>query len=343
MQCPVCGEDCIRHAHEIIELLPTIFTPCEGCESRILNKSSPLGDQAYRAPCSCGKRFIDEVFAHLYTLMVEEGVLSATRPLKDVGYPLVHPGFAMTAPPFLPRDSLVLLSPVVTKKVAERVVQEVPEIKGVVRCGSFIPGAVDINLTGEIQVYELLAGCDVRADVFTTQTSPVVVYKQQSLLHIEFPRGYDPKIVTVGVHVKRRMPRIFVDACCGAGTLGILGGILGVPRVILNDAWYAAAFWTAMNLEVNREFLLIEEIQLLKTLPELERVPVRRDPILVAQTTGEQVLQVYQGDFNKLPDLLPRESGILTVIDLYEKGDRVFNQRLEKEWRERTGGEVFIP
>jgi hypothetical protein len=31
------------------------------------------------------------------------------------------------------------------------------------------------------------------------------------------------------------------------------------------------------------------------------------------------------------------------VIDLYEKGDRVFNQRLKKEWRDRTGGEVFIP
>ncbi len=343
MQCPACGKDCIRPAHEIVALLPTIFAPCERCESRLLDKSSPLGDQHYREPCLCQKRFIDEVFAHLYTILVEEGILSPSRPLKDVGYPLVHPGFAMNAPPFLPRDSLVLLSPVVTKGVAERMVRDVPEIKGVVHCGSFIPGAVDVDLTARPQVYKLLAGCDVRADVFTTQISPIVIYKQQSLLHIEFPRGYDPKIIGVGVHVKRTMPRIFVDACCGAGTLGILAGTLGVPRVILNDAWYAAAFWAAMNLEVNRENLLIEKIQFHRTFPELETTPIRRESVLVAEATGEQELQVYQGDFHRLPDLLPAESGILTAIDLYDKADPTFNRRLVKEWRERTGGEVFIP
>ena len=52
-------------------------------------------DLTYSEPCSCGKRFIDEVFAHMYVIMREEGVLGEDDPLAAVGSPLVHPGFAM--------------------------------------------------------------------------------------------------------------------------------------------------------------------------------------------------------------------------------------------------------
>jgi hypothetical protein len=249
----------------------------------------------------------------------------------------------MTRPPYLPRKSLVLLSRQVDRKTADRLMREVPELRGVVKCGDFTPGAVDVDLTTPPRVYELLAGCDVRADIFFTQHSPVVLYKQQSLTHIEFPRGYDPKIVSVGVELRRTMPTVFVDASSGVGTLGILGAISGVRHVILNDAWYAAAYWSAYNVEVNREHLLVEPVRFLKEYSELQEHPVVVEPVKVAEAEGAQKIEVYQGDFRRLGSVIPKEKSILTVIDLFRKSDPEANRRILEEWRQQVGGEAFIP
>ena len=114
------------------------------------------------------------------------------------------------------------------------------------------------------KVYTLLAGCDVRASVFNTAFGQVVIYLQQSHMHIEFPREKNPKIDSVERKLNEIMPRIFVDAACGAGTLGLVAAGTGVPCVIMNDAWYAAAFWAAFNLQVNREFFLVDEVRMLR-------------------------------------------------------------------------------
>jgi hypothetical protein len=343
MQCPVCGQDCVTRAQDLLGTLETVFAPCTECRGRTLDKTRPPPDLAITRPCPCGKRFIDEVFLHLYSIMVEEGALSKEDPLKKVGMPLVHPGFAMEGAPYLPTNSLLLLSTVVDGPVAKRLHKEVPEVRGVVKCGSFVPGAVDVNLSAAPRVYELLAGCDVRADVFYTQHSPVVVYKQQSLIHIEFPRGYDPKIVNVGVHLRHTLPRAFVDASCGVGTLGIIAAQYGVPHVIMNDAWYAAAFWAAFNLSVNSESLLAGEIHILEDYASMASHKILREPRRIAYTEGKQLIEVYQGDFRNLPPLIPEREKILTVIDLFEKGDEALNQRIKEEWLDRVGGEVFIP
>jgi len=343
MKCPVCGNDCVQKAHEIIDTLSDVFSPCNECHGRTLDKNSPLSDGFFVKPCRCGKRFIDEVYAHIYSIFIEEGNLTSSDALKKVGYPLIHPGFAMTSAPYLPQNSLVLLSPVVSKSTADRTLDEVPEVRGLVKCGQFTPGGIDVDFMKIPRTYELLAGCDVRADIFYTQTHPVVVYKQQSRLHIEFPRGYDPKIISVGVNIRRSKPKVFIDACCGAGTLGIFGGMLGVPRIILNDAWYAAAFWAAYNLKVNSEFLLVNEVKMLKEYRDMESHPIIREPEKVAMVDGDQHLEVYQGDFRLLHKVIPKESSILAVIDLFEKGDNELNHRIEREWIDLVGGEVFIP
>jgi hypothetical protein len=249
----------------------------------------------------------------------------------------------MAEPPYLPKNSLLLLSQVVEEPVARRLYKEVPEVRGVVKCGRFVPGAVDVDLSVPPRVYELLAGCDVRADVFYTQHSPVVVYKQQSMIHIEFPRGYDPKIISVGVHLRHSLPSVFVDASCGAGTLGIIAAQYGVPHVIMNDAWYAAAFWAAFNLKVNSDSLLGGEIHILEDYASMASHPVVREPRRIAYTEGKQLVEVYQGDFRNLPPLIPEKDRILTIIDLFEKGDEALNRRILDEWRGRVGGEVFIP
>jgi len=170
-----------------------------------------------------------------------------------------------------------------------------------------------------------------------------VVYKQQSLIHIEFPRGYDPKIISVGVNLRHALPSVFVDAACGVGTLGIIAAAYGVPHVIMNDPWYAAAFWAAFNLKVNIEGLLVDEVHILEDYASMASHPVVREPRKIASTEGKQLIEVYQGDFRNLPPLIPERDRILTIIDLFEKGDEALNRRILGEWRSRVGGEVFIP
>ncbi|MDT8356885.1 MAG: hypothetical protein RQ758_00100 [Methanomicrobiaceae archaeon] len=343
MKCPVCGQDCVEEAHEIVDLLAEVFRPCPGCMGRNLNKNQPPPDIAVVPICDCGKRYIDDVYVHLYSVMVEEGVLAPTDPLKTVGYPLVHPGFAMQEPPFLPRNSLVLLSPVVNEACARRLVDEVPEIRGVVKSADFVPGITDVDLDGIPETYELLAGCDVRANVFYTQNTPIVLYKQQSLMHIEFPRGYDPKIVSVGVQVRHHEPRVFVDAACGSGTLSLTAGLYGIPHVICNDAWYAAAFWTAYNLRVNRENLAFDGVKCFYEIEELKEHPIEKEPKKIAETIGgSQFFEVYQGDFHLLHKVLSKEVD-LAVLDLFEKKDPKRMKREMEKWKEHVGGEVFIP
>lgn len=342
MKCPVCGKDCVSSAQKILESLPTIFLPCSGCGIRMLDKRAPLSDLSYLPPCVCGKRFIDEVFAHLYVIMVEQGDLKKTDPLFAVGSPLIHPGFAVERPPFLPEKSLVLLSKKVTKETALRIIEEVPEIRGVVRSGDFTPGLAHMNFNMVPQVYELLAGCDVRADVFPFRNGALVLYKQQSLIHIEFPRGYDPKIRMIEQRIGMLPVKKFVDACCGVGTLGLTAACLGVDHVVLNDAWYASAFWSAFNLEVNRQALRVSRIRIFEQYRDLQRHPVVRHPLRIAETEGEQVIEVYQGDFRQLHHVLTTPPD-LSVIDLFDKKDQVANEQILEEWKKKIGGEVFIP
>jgi hypothetical protein len=335
--------DCVKSAKDILSTLPTIFLPCPECSMRTLDKRQPLPSLEYARPCSCGKRFIDEVFAHIWVVMVEGGNLKVTDPLIAAGSPLIHPGFVMDRPPFLPEKSLVLLSPSVTKKTAERLVQEVPELRGVVRTGDFVPGIASEDLNSVPRVYELLAGCDVRADVFPLATGPLVMYKQQALVHIEFPRVGYPKIHSVVHHVGNPPVPVFIDACSGVGTLGLTAACLGVPRVVMNDAWYASAFWSAFNLEVNREYLAIDRVRIFEQIQDMARHPVVREPVKIAETEGAQVIEVYQGDFHVLPSVLGSGTSPVTVLDLFEKKDRVVIDRIRKEWLEKIGGEVFIP
>ena len=343
MKCPVCEMDCITPAKDLLATLHSIFLPCADCGMRNLDKRLPLPALHHEPPCSCGKRFIDEVFAHMYSIMVEEGDLKPTDPLLTVGIPLVHPGFAMDRPPFLPEKSLVLLTAKASKLTAQRLFLEVPEVRGVVKKDDFIPGITNPDLRSVPKVYELLAGCDVRADVYPLRTGPLVMYKQQSLIHIEFPRPGYPKIRAVEQHVGQPPVSYFVDACSGVGTLGLAAACLGVPHVVLNDAWYASAFWSAFNLEINRAYLKINRVKIYEQLHDLQKHPVTADPIKIAETAGEQVIEVYQGDFRKLYTVLSPGSNPVTALDIFDKNDQNVVQEIRNEWLNRVGGEVFVP
>ncbi|WP_214020965.1 hypothetical protein [Methanoculleus sp.] len=341
MNCPVCGGDCIEDAPTLLARLPHTFAPCPDCMGLTYDKRAPPPDLSPAEPCpSCARRFIDEVFAQIYRVMAAEGDLAGTEPLGAAGTPLVHPGFAMRSAPYLPPSSLVLLSRSVGERTAARLVAEVPEVRGVVRAGAGTPGVRDTD--AEPNVHALLAGCDVRADVFSTRQGPIVIYKQQSVLHVEFPRDRDEKILSLERRIREQRPRTFVDACCGAGTLGLAAARAGVPRVIANDAWYAAAYWTACNLRVNREFLGIGEVTMHRSCDDLRRRPVARDPVPVATASGAQEIEVYQGDLRLLPAVLPPEID-LAALDLFEKADAGKIEEITRAWRARVGGAIFIP
>jgi hypothetical protein len=343
MECPVCGSDCVHSAPEILNDLPTRFFPCGKCSMRVLDKRAPLPVLKYAAPCSCGKRFIDEVFAHMYVIMREEGDLISHDPLIAVGSPLIHPGVAMDLPPFLPAKSLLLLSGKVQEKAARRIVTEVPEVRGVVKTANFVPGLVSHDLNTVPRVYRLLAGCDVRADIYPLATGPLVVYKQQSLIHIEFPRAGYPKLRSVAAHVGTPPVPFFVDACSGPGTLGLAAACMGVPHVIMNDAWYASAFWSAFNLEVNRVYFDIEKVRIYRQLGDMAGHPVAREPVKIAETMGRQTIEVYQGDFRKLDRVIPGDAHPVAALDVFDKNNQKEISALLHDWKERMGGDAFVP
>jgi hypothetical protein len=279
----------------------------------------------------------------MYVIMQEEGDLTAHDPLLAVGSPLIHPGMVMDLPPFLPAKSLLLLSGKVQEKAARRIVAEVPEIRGVVKTGAYIPGLISFDPAESPQVYSLLAGCDVRADIYPLATGPLVIYKQQSLIHVEFPRAGYPKLRSVAAHVGTPPIPFFVDACSGPGTLGLAAACLGVQHVILNDAWYASAFWSAFNLNVNHVYLDTDEVRILRSLQDMALTPVIRDPVKIAETSGRQVIEVYQGDLRRLDRVINQDAHPVAAIDTFDKANKTEVSNLVGEWQKRMGGEAFIP
>jgi hypothetical protein len=169
------------------------------------------------------------------------------------------------------------------------------------------------------------------------------MYKQQSLVHIEFSRGYMPKIQAVEHHVGNPPAKLFIDACSGVGTLGLTAASLGVPHVIMNDAWYASAFWSAFNLEVNREYFRITKVRIFEQMEDMVKHPVTKDPIKIAETEGQQIIEVYQGDFRLLHLVIPRQSFPVTAIDIFDKKNELGIQKIKKEWGEKIGGDIFVP
>ncbi len=332
MQCPVCGEQ-IPDAGEVLDGLGARFAPCPDCPPGRLDPHVPPGEAC--GPCACGKRPLDHVMAAVHTVLVAEGGLDPTAPLAAIGTPLLHPLFPMRRPPFLPPKSLVLLTRRATPPSARRIFEEVPEVRGVVLDRGIVPG-----VRGE--THTLLAGCDVYAEVRFTPPGPLVLYKQASTCHIEAPHPVDPKVNATDRAIRRTLPGLFVDACAGVGTLGLVAALRLVPAVVLNDAWGPAAWFAGLNLAVNREALLVDGVEFLATYADLLEVGVREEPVPVAAAHGSQEVRVYHGSLWQLPPILPEAGAPLAAIDPFGKEPGRL-ARIARRWQDCAGGEVFIP
>ena len=216
----------------------------------------------------------------------DDGLRSVGMPLIDVGYPLAYP-------PRLGRDSLILVGEKYSKAAAEAMVEEIAEIKGVIESRG-VPGVMDPKEKPLKNL--LLAGCDLRADVVSSLMGELVVYRRQSLIHIEFSRQNAPKMKILEELYFRGKLRDVADGLCGPGTLGLMSILAGAERVVFNDAWLPAVEDLLMNLEVNRGLLGIEEIEHMETPTRM----VGREPVLVARAAGACRIEVYHGDLSRL-------------------------------------------
>jgi len=252
-----CGDTCIRSIPEALKDIELFYKPCSYCREEEIKKFSPLAEQINLAEidnrfgsCECGKRHLDIVMSHVLKVMIDEGIKDKKANLRNACVPLVTPGYPINSIPYLPEDSLVILSNEMDKECAETIVKEVREVKGVLK-GDLRKTVGIKDSDSDPHLYELLAGCDLRCDIIQTPYGALGIYKYQHEIHIEFPKVESPKIEKLKKPLKDYDTPTVLDCTCGPGTLGISCLKAGAGKVVFNDIWNPAIETTLINLEVN--------------------------------------------------------------------------------------------
>ena len=276
-----------------------------------------LPPKVERCP-SCGRAALDAVMLDALRLLQSFGLRDKDDGLRSVGSPLIDVGYPLAYSPRLSRGSLILVGERYSESAAEAMVRDIPEIKGVIQsCG--VPGVIDPKKKPLKNL--LLAGCDLRADVVSSLMGELVVYKRQSLIHIEFPRDNAPKMRILEELYFQGKLRDVADGLCGPGTLGLMCVLAGAQRVVFNDAWLPAVEDLLVNLEVNRGLLGIEEIELI----EPPQGMVGSDPVLLARARGACQIEVYHGDLCRLFSRA-RPAGLCLIDHFPGKDTRALQQ-----------------
>lgn len=252
-----CGDICIKPVSEALKDIELFYKPCNDCKTEKIKKFSPLAEQInldeidnHFGSCKCGKRHLDVVISHVLKVMVDEGVKNKKANLRNACVPLVTPGYPTNSIPYLPENSLVILSNEVDKKCAEKIVKEVGEVKGVLKGDARKTVGIK-DSDSNPHVYELLAGCDLRCDIIQTPYGALGIYKYQHEIHIEFPEIKSPKIEILEKTLKDYDKPTVLDCTCGPGTLGITCLKARARKVVFNDIWNPAIETALINLEAN--------------------------------------------------------------------------------------------
>lgn len=252
-----CGLGCVKKSTATLKDIEDIYKPCIKCFKPKLKKFKPLKYQinldeldANYGRCECGKRHLDIVMAHALKIMIEQGLRSPEETLRNCCTPLITPAYPSTSIPYLSENSVVILTDKIDGESSMKIVEEVPEIKGVLK-GDIknVVGLKDANSTPN--VYKLLAGCDMRCDVVSTNKDPICIYRNQAKLHVEFSKPVSPKIQILEKYLKKYENPKVMDCTCGPGTLGIASLKYGANKVVFNDIWHPSIEMTMLNLEVN--------------------------------------------------------------------------------------------
>ncbi|MCL2157412.1 MAG: methyltransferase [Methanobrevibacter sp.] len=258
-----CENSCIITSEKIEKYL-SANDPCSKCKEPNIKKFKPLSEQVSLEDidndfgrCSCGKRSLDSVMAHVLKVIIDLNVDIGKDTLRNGPIPLITPFYTMTKLPFIDENSLVILDDRLEKKDGEYIVENVKEVKGVLKGSSHdTVGIKDFNSSAT--VYELLSGCDIRCDIIQSYGKPIAINKIQHLSYLEFPQSMENKIMKLCSYIKSKhlSPEKIanlriLDGTCGNGSLGIFLLNYGVEKVIFNDIWYPATVSTSINLESN--------------------------------------------------------------------------------------------
>ena len=204
---------------------------CDKCQDIQIKKFSPLRElidfnelDGEYMKCECGKRPLDIVMSHILKIMIESGTVPEKATLRR-NSPVPLSGFYYSSlnPQFIGEKSLILLHKDFTADVASRLINEVPEVKCVLKGSPQVPtGQFDRN--SEINHFEILEGDDEQINVMRTLLQEkVVIVKNQSKHHIEVAMTTEEKLLRLHNYLDNNGIKkgTAVDAMCGLGALGI--------------------------------------------------------------------------------------------------------------------------
>jgi hypothetical protein len=320
MNCPTCGGNCVRPAQKVLDELLDMYMACGSCPpDPKYNTAAPFSDKidASFGRCKkCGKRHLDVVIGNVLSIMREETVFPENAALRDVGTPLISVGYLIPYAPRLGNKNLLLIMDSITKELADKIIERVPEIKGVIkRVGSQTQSIGILDTDSKPHTYELLSGCDMRCDVISSSFGELCIYRNQSRIHIEFNNTKIKKIEALYFKGELDSATV-VDGFCGPGTLGLLSVMGGAERVILNDAWLPAIQNTIMNIKANSEILGVK----VDFETNIEKI-IGSEPVLAAKASGISEILVYHGDIRQLHKIIGKNKCDICLIDTFPAVD----------------------
>jgi hypothetical protein len=254
-----CNDNCIENTNKLLENIEDFYLPCEECSTKKLKKSLPIKRQVklenitsdYGLCNKCNKRNIDYVMAHILKILIENGFHNDMASIRKTGSPLITPGIYLEKQPYLSENTLIILVDDVNKSTAQLIIDEVPEVKGVLK-GNINDTVGQISENNDIYNYELMAGCDIRVDIQESDAGKIIIYKQQSKIHIEYPKIQSPKLLELKEVLDKYDNPTVIDAMCGPGTLGIYALKRNAQKVVFNDIYPEAIDNLKVNLDINQ-------------------------------------------------------------------------------------------
>ena len=234
---------------------------CEKCQDVQIKKFSPLKDlidldhlDGEYMKCECGKRPLDIVMSHILKIMIESEIVPEKATLRrNSPVPLSAFYYSSLNPQFIAENTLILLHKDFTKDVASRLINEVPEVKCVLKGSPQIPTG-QFDKDSPINHFEILEGDDEQINVMRTLLQEkVVIVKNQSKHHIEVAMTTEQKLLRLHNYLNNNGIKkgVAIDAMCGLGALGIYLLKYGFEKVIFNDINPEMIEMLGKNLEIN--------------------------------------------------------------------------------------------
>lgn len=234
---------------------------CEKCRDVQIKKFSPLKDlinfndyDGDYMRCECGKRPLDVVMSHILKIMIESEIVPQKATLRrNSPVPLSDFYFSSLNPQFIQKNTLILLHPDFTSEVASKLINEVPEVKCILR-GSPRDVAGQLTKDSAINHFEILEGDDTQINVMRTLLDEkIVLAKNQSRHHIEVAMTTEQKLLRLHNYIDNNNVKkgTAIDAMCGLGALGIYLLKYDFERVIFNDINPEMIEALKNNLEIN--------------------------------------------------------------------------------------------